>query len=111
MTEHSSLPSDYGPWLAELKARISTVQMRAVLAVNSELVQLYREIGSSILEKQQKHGWGSKVVSTLAKDLRSAFPEMKGFSPTNLKYMRRFAEECPNGLIGQQPADQLPWFT
>jgi predicted nuclease of restriction endonuclease-like (RecB) superfamily len=50
------------------------------------------------------------VIDRLAADLRAAFPEMKGFSSSNLKYMRFFAEKCPTGLIGQQTADQLPWF-
>lgn len=104
------LPPDYSIWVAELKSRISTAQLRATLGVNAELIRLYWEIGHGILEKQQRHGWGAKVVETLGKDLRSSFPEMKGFSPTNLKYMRRFAEECPDRSFGQQPADLLPWF-
>ncbi len=110
MTQLSPMPPDYSVWLADLKSRIATVQFRATLAVNGELVRLYWEIGRGILKKQQVHGWGAKVIETLAKDLRSAFPEMKGFSPTNLKYMRRFAEECPERSFGQQAADQLPWF-
>jgi len=110
MTQLTPLSTDYTAWLAELKSRITTAQLRATLAVNAELVQLYWEIGHGILEKQQQHGWGAKVIETLARDLRSAFPTMKGFSPTNLKYMRRFAEACPTKAIGQQPADQLPWF-
>jgi predicted nuclease of restriction endonuclease-like (RecB) superfamily len=110
MTQLIPLPTDYTAWLAELKSRISTAQLRATLAVNAELVQLYWEIGQGIWEKQQQDGWGAKVIETLARDLRSAFPTMKGFSPTNLKYMRRFAEACPTKTIGQQPADQLPWF-
>lgn len=110
MTQIFTLPPDYAIWVAELKSRIARAQLRATLAVNEELVRLYWEIGHGILEKQKRHGWGTKVVETLGKDLRSAFPEMKGFSPTNLKYMRRFAEECPKRSFGQQPADQLPWF-
>jgi predicted nuclease of restriction endonuclease-like (RecB) superfamily len=110
MTKLTALPPDYASWLADLKSRIATAQFRATLAVNSELIRLYWEIGRGILDKQLEHGWGTKVVDTLAKDLRAAFPEMKGFSPTNLKYMRRFAEECPERAFGQQPADQLPWF-
>lgn len=55
-------------------------------------------------------GRGAKVIDRLASDLREAFPEMKGFSSRNLKYMKSFAEMCPTGLIGQQPAAQLPWF-
>lgn len=110
MTPLIPLPPDYAAWLAELKSRIATAQLRATLAMNAELVRLYWEIGRGILEKQQRYGWGTKVIDTLARDLRSAFPAMKGFSPTNLKYMRRFAEECPGRSFGQQPADQLPWF-
>ena len=106
----SALPDGYAPWLADLESRIATAQLRATLAVNTELIRLYWEIGRGILEKQQQQGWGSKIIGTLAHDLHSAFPTMKGFSPTNLKYMRRFAEECPERSFGQQAADQLPWF-
>lgn len=55
-------------------------------------------------------GWGAKVIDRLAADLRAVFPEGKGLSSSNLKYTRFFAEKWPTGLIGQQPADQLPWF-
>lgn len=73
-------------------------------------MRLYHHIGTEILERQTRQGWGAKVIDRLAADLRAAFPEMKGFSSSNLKYMRFFAEKCPTGLIGQQAADQLPWF-
>lgn len=104
------IPDGYIKWLADLKLRIGESQLRAVLSVNSELVRLYWDIGCEIQQRQTSQGWGSKIIDRLADDLRHAFPEMKGFSPTNLKYMRRFSEECPGCLIGQQPADQLPWF-
>lgn len=71
---------------------------------------LYHHIGTEILDRQSRQGWGAKVIDRLASDLREAFPEMKGFSSRNLKYMKSFAEKCPTGLIGQQPAAQLPWF-
>lgn len=100
----------YIAWLGNLKQRIQTTQLRASQSINSELIKLYWEIGRSILEKQQQKKWGTKVIDRLASDLRSAFPEMKGFSPSNLKYMRRFAEAYPECKIGQQAADQLPWF-
>jgi predicted nuclease of restriction endonuclease-like (RecB) superfamily len=104
------IPRDYADWLAGLKSRISAARQRAALAVNQELVGLYHHIGTEILERQTQQGWGAKVIDRVAADLRDAFPEMKGFSSSNLKYMRFFAEKCPTGLIGQQPADQLPWF-
>ena len=105
----SIIPADYANWLTILKSRIASAQQRAALAVNQELVRLYHQIGSEILERQTLQGWGAKVIDRLASDLREAFPEMKGFSSSNLKYMRFFAQQCPSGLIGQQPADQLPF--
>jgi predicted nuclease of restriction endonuclease-like (RecB) superfamily len=73
-------------------------------------VLLYWQIGRDILERQSREGWGSKVIERLAQDLRSAFPDMKGFSPRNLKYMRAFAEAWPDAEFVQQAAAQLPWF-
>ena len=106
----SIIPRDYADWLASLKSRISGARQRATLAVNQELVRLYHHIGTEILERQTRQGWGAKVIDRVAADLRAAFPEMKGFSSRNLKYMKFFAQMCPAGLIGQQPAAQLPWF-
>ena len=103
------LPSDYGPWLAELKARIHAAQQQAARSVNSELVLLYWQIGRGILERQGREGWGSKVIERLAQDLRNAFPTMKGFSRANLLYMRAFAEAWPDEVIVQQAVGQLPW--
>ena len=100
----------YGAWLEALKGRIQTARSRAVLAVNAELVTLYWQLGQEILERQRAQGWGAKVIDRLARDLKDAFPDMKGFSSRNLKYMRTFAERCPEARIGQQPAAQLPWF-
>ncbi len=113
MSEHPAgltpAPEGYADWLTELKSRIHTAQQRATLAVNRELVLLYWQIGRDILTRQAAQGWGAKVIERLALDLRTAFPEMKGFSPRNLKYMRAFAEAWPNDLFVQQAAAQLPW--
>ncbi|MBY4898268.1 YhcG family protein [Cupriavidus sp. AU9028] len=102
--------NDYIDWLEALKNRISAARSRAALAVNAELVRLYHEIGRDILERQTRQRWGSKVIERVARDLKAAFPDMKGFSGSNLKYMRYFAEHCPDARFGQQAADQLPWF-
>jgi len=104
------LPADYAAWLAELKKRIHDAQQRASLAVNRELVLLYWQIGRDILERQGREGWGAKVIDRLAQDLRKAFPDMKGFSPRNLKYMRAFAEAWPEGQFVQEVLAQLPWY-
>lgn len=101
--------TDYRSWLTSLKERIRIDQTRAVAAVNSELVLLYWQIGRDILERQKAQGWGAKVIDQLAADLRHEFPEMKGFSPRNLKYMRAFAEAWPDRQFVQQVVAQLPW--
>jgi len=103
-------PAGYAEWLGELKNRIHNAQQRATLAVNRELVLLYWQIGRDILARQASQGWGAKVIDRLAHDLRNAFPEMKGFSPRNLKYMRAVAEAWPEPEFVQQAAAQLPWF-
>ncbi|MBZ5487085.1 DUF1016 domain-containing protein [Halomonas aquamarina] len=102
-------PEGYADWLAELKDRIHNAQQRATQAVNRELVLLYWQIGQDILRRQAEQGWGAKVIDRLAHDLRTAFPEGKGFSRANLMYMRAFAEAWPDAEIVQQAVGQLPW--
>lgn len=103
------LPASYAQQLEALKARIQAARVRAALAINRELVQLYWHIGRTILAQQAQEGWGAKVVDRLAADLRGDFPEMKGFSPRNLKYMRAFAEAYPDEEFVQQAVAQIPW--
>jgi predicted nuclease of restriction endonuclease-like (RecB) superfamily len=109
-TSSSAVPAGYADWLASIKTRVQSARQRAALAANAELVRLYWQIGRDILERQAQQGWGSKVIERLARDLRVAFPEMKGFSTRNLMYMRAFAEGWPDAEIVQQSAAQLPWF-
>ncbi|TVM04427.1 MAG: DUF1016 domain-containing protein [Candidatus Brocadia sp. WS118] len=104
------LPKDYAAWVVSLKKRITGARQKALLSANAEQIKLYHEIGREILDRQNRQGWGTKVIDRLSADLREAFPDMKGLSASNLKYMRFFAQECPDRTIGQQSADQLPWF-
>ena len=106
----SELPENYAEALNEIKTRIQQERLRVVLAANSTMILLYWDIGQMILKKQSQAGWGAKVIDRLAKDLREAFPDMKGFSSRNLKYMRAFAEAWPDPSIVQQLAAQIPWF-
>jgi len=99
----------YNAFFNALKTRIRTTQLRASVAVNQELILLYWHIGREILKRQQEEGWGSKVVNRLAQDLKQEFPDMKGFSRTNLLYMRAFAEAYPDEAIVQRNAGQIPW--
>jgi predicted nuclease of restriction endonuclease-like (RecB) superfamily len=104
------LPGGYAALLRDLKERIQQAQVRAALAVNRELVLLYWQIGREILTRQEQAGWGARVIDRLAADLRREFPELKGFSPRNLKYMRAVAAAYPEQSFVQQVAAQLPWF-
>ena len=104
------LPSNYALLLATLRERIRSAQVRAALAVNRELVLLYWQIGREILAQQAAHGWGARVIERLSEDLRLAFPELKGFSPRNLKYMRAFAEAWPDEPFVQEVLAQITWY-
>lgn len=110
MSMETSPSTAYKALLADLKRRIQEAQIRAGLAVNRELVLLYWSIGREILVRQEREGWGAKVIDSLARDLHQSFPEMRGLSPRNLKYMRALAEAWPEESIVQQAAAQIPWF-
>ena len=98
------IPANYAALLASLQERIRGAQVRAALSVNRELVLLYWQIGREILIQQGAQGWGARVIDRLSQDLRQAFPEMKGFSARNLKYMRAFAEAWPDEQFVQEVA-------
>lgn len=104
------ITKQYTEFVEVIKARVLIARRKAVQSVNQELILLYHHIGEEILNRQKENGWGAKIVDHLSEDLRNAFPEMKGFSSRNLKYMRKFAEEYPDLEFVQQVAAQLPWF-
>lgn len=89
------LPPDYINLLNSLKEKIKRARTTAAMAVNSELLNLYWEIGMIVSKQEQTKGWGAKVVVQLSKDLSSEFSDMKGFSQRNLRYMRDFALAYP----------------
>ncbi len=109
MIQMPALPDDYPALLERLKRDIASARTRAALAVNAELIELYWRIGKEILERQGRQGWGAKIIDQLAVDLRHEFPEMKGLSARNLKYMRALAAAWPEQQIVSQPVAQLPW--
>jgi predicted nuclease of restriction endonuclease-like (RecB) superfamily len=81
---------DYKNWLTELKSNIQHSQIKAALAVNSQLIQLYWDLGKQITEKQETAKWGSGFIEQLSKDLRAEFPDMSGFSKDNLLRVKKF---------------------
>lgn len=102
--------AEYSKLLQDLKDKVYSSRYRAARAANNEVVFLYHYIGTEILKRQKEHGWGAKIINQLSHDLSSEFPEMKGFSTSNLQYMRRFAKEFTDFEFLQQTAGKLPWF-
>lgn len=85
------LPSDYKETLKLIKQKIELAQQQAIISVNTNLLNLYWEVGNIILGKKEIQGWGTKVIDNLSKDITTAFPGIRGFSSRNLDYMTKFA--------------------
>jgi predicted nuclease of restriction endonuclease-like (RecB) superfamily len=105
----SLIPENYDQFLRNLKEQIRVAQIRASLAVNSELILLYWQIGQAILERQRNEGWGAKIIGKIARDLKQEFPNLQGLSARNLTYMRAFADAYPDLEIVQRSVALLPW--
>jgi predicted nuclease of restriction endonuclease-like (RecB) superfamily len=97
----------YKNWFAEVKTNIQQVRYQSSMQVNAQLLYLYAYIGKQILLKQKQEGWGAKIIDKFSTDLQKTFPDMRGFSVRNIKYMRQFAEFYPNFLIVQEPPAQI----
>ena len=104
------LPGDYAAALTTLKGLVREAQQRAQRVVNTAMIELYWNIGRTILDRQMNEPWGSRVLDRLARDLRTEFPHMKGFSRSNLYNMRAFAAAWngPEPIV-QTPSGQLSW--
>lgn len=97
---------EYLATIEQVKQEIKSAQYQAVLHVNTDLVLLYHSIGCVINEHKV---WGSKFIDNLAADLRLEFPNSKGYSARNLKYMAKFAETYPDREFVQTVSAQIPW--
>jgi len=118
----SLLPHGYTAFLADIKRRVRTAQVKAAVLANQELISLYWDIGRAMHEKQTEQGWGARIIDLLAADLRREFPEVQGFSRTNIYRMRAFYLAWQDetlivpqavGQLAQRfvphPVGQLPW--
>jgi len=105
----ADMPTLYAPFFKQLKELIAKERLRAVLNANQRMIIMYWHIGNAILAKQNEEGWGAKIIDRLSKDLKEAFPEEIGFSPRNLKYMRKFAAAWTDVEIVQRTVAQIPW--
>ncbi|KAF0155978.1 MAG: hypothetical protein FD188_3047 [Ignavibacteria bacterium] len=99
---------EYKKWLAELKTKVRTTQLKAAVSVNKELLTLYWEMGADIVSKQSEAKWGNSFLFQLSKDLKAEFPEVKGFSLSNLKYIKQwYLFYSQSEIISQQPVAQI----
>lgn len=116
------LDSAYKVWITELKQKVKSAQIKAALTVNRELILFYWDLGQAISDKLQLSQWGDKVLESVSKDLQMAFPDMRGFSVSNLKTCKLFYEYFGSQLVNQnqvidnelvvvlrQLVIQLPW--
>ncbi|OII21857.1 PDDEXK nuclease domain-containing protein [Curtobacterium sp. MCBA15_013] len=103
------LPADYAQVLLTLTNRVKDARLRAQRQVNTALVRLYWEIGSTVSARTKSADWGDGVLRQLSQDLRAAFPGVRGLSSTNLSYMRRFAEAYPDPDTADKAIWDLPW--
>jgi predicted nuclease of restriction endonuclease-like (RecB) superfamily len=103
------LNKNYMDFFSTIKDRLKTAQIRAALAANSELIKFYWELGNDLTEKQKAQKWGTGFLEQFSHDMRQSFPEMQGFSVSNLQRMKKFAASYPSLSITAQAVPQLPW--
>ena len=101
------LPNGYAQWRKDIEHLIDTAKLHTALNVNVGTLTLYWNIGKSILQKQEQDGWGKQVIEQLSKDLISRYPDDRGYSVRNLRYMKRFASAYPDFPILQVPLAEL----
>lgn len=110
-----NLDDDYIIWIEEIKKKVRTAQIKAAVTINKELILFYWDFGKMLTIKMENTEWGDKVLDKVSKDLRKEFPDMSGFSKTNLKYIKRFYEYFSSQnlvefVIGHQAGDQLRYL-
>ncbi|GBD96105.1 MAG TPA: DUF1016 domain-containing protein [Nitrospirae bacterium] len=113
MNEALTQDKTYSIWLKELKQKVRLVQIKAAVKVNSELLQFYWELGQDIVDKQKNAKWGDGFLKQLSIDLSSEFPDMKGFSLSNLKYIKQwylfYSQEIGKSQQAVGQLVQIPW--
>ncbi len=105
--------SEYKDWIASLKEKFRSTQLKAAIKVNSALLMFYWELGQEIVERQKRSSWGDAFLNQLSQDLKVEFPDVKGFSERNLKYIRQwfyfYSDENPIGQQAVAQLTQIPW--
>lgn len=109
MSSNFLVTEDYQIFITQIKQSIQQAKNRAVRSVNSELINLYYHIGGQIVEKQKKSNWGDDLIGQIEFDLKTSFPNLSGFSRTNLFYMKNFFQFFGEQKIVPQAVGQIPW--
>jgi len=100
---------NYKTWLADIKNRVRSAQLKASVRVNTTFLDMYWDLGSDIVAKQAQAKWGDGFLLQLSKDLTAEFPYIKGFSHRNVKYIKQwYLFYSRETAIGQQAVAQLP---
>ena len=107
MTSNLAVDNQYKDWLSDLTHKVRSAQIKAVLKVNAELLTLYWELGADLVIKQANTQWGDSFLLQLSRDLRAEFPEMKGFSNSNLKFIKQWYLFYSQSLKSQQLVSQI----
>jgi len=107
--------TEYKKWIIDLKTKVRQIQLKAAIAVNQQLLMFYWDLGIEIIDKQKNTAWGGGFIKQLSRDLRGEFPDMKGFSERNIKYIRQWVlfwtNEHAIGLQVVAQLTQIPWGT
>ncbi len=103
------LDKEYISFLSDIKTKIKQAQIKAAIKVNEELLRLYWDIAQMIVAKQKKSKWGDGIITQISQDLKQEFPELRGFSIRNLKYMKQWYLFYEKGQQAVAQIFQIPW--
>ena len=84
------IDGDYAEWIAELKHRYRSAQVKASIRVNAEKLLFNWELGRDLVQKKAEERWGAGVVEQVSLDLQREFPNADGFSTRNIWYMKQW---------------------
>ena len=107
MSELFKADNEYKEWIAGISTDFRRSQIRASMKINDEMLRFYWKLGKGISSMSEQFGYGTRFYKTVSDDLKSILPDVKSFSPTNLKYMRYFYEMYPDAVICPQVEDEL----
>ena len=104
------IDADYADWIADIKSRYRSAQVKAAVKVNAEKLLFNWQLGRDLVQKKAEERWGAGVVEQVSLDLKREFPNADGFSTSNLWFMKRwysFYTTNVNPKILQQFADNV----